>query len=106
MKGEIEISYVVSKDQTGDALTKPLPHYKLSHFRSKLNVIDKTLCLREGVEISDCEKPTVDSNDKLECHLSCSKLQSENVEDEMDLLSWQNGYAEESQYIYMQKLRF
>ncbi|KAH9696050.1 retrovirus-related pol polyprotein from transposon RE1 [Citrus sinensis] len=106
MKGEIEISYVASKDQTADVLTKPLPHYKLSHFRSKLNVIDKTLCLREGVEINDCEKPTTDSNDKLACHLSCSQLQYENVEDEMDLLSWQNGYAEESQYICMQKLRF
>ncbi|KAH9713980.1 putative leucine-rich repeat receptor-like protein kinase [Citrus sinensis] len=96
MKGEIEISYVASKDQTADVLTKPLPHYKLSHFRSKLNVIDKTLCLREGVEISDYEKPTADSNDKLACHLSCSQLQSENVEDEMDLLRWQNGYAEDS----------
>ncbi|KAH9713982.1 putative leucine-rich repeat receptor-like protein kinase [Citrus sinensis] len=104
MKGEIEISYVASKDQTADVLTKPLPHYKLSHFRSKLNVIDKTLCLREGVEISDYEKPTADSNDKLACHLSCSQLQSENVEDEMDLLRWQNGYAEDSQYICMQLL--
>ncbi|KAH9783576.1 reverse transcriptase Ty1/copia-type domain-containing protein [Citrus sinensis] len=27
MKGEIEISYVASKDQTADVLTKPLPHY-------------------------------------------------------------------------------
>ena len=50
-------------------------------------------CLHEyangilSVEISDCEKPTADSNDKLECHLSCSKLQSEKVEDEMDLIS-------------------
>ena len=40
------------------------------------------------VEISDCEKPTADSNDKLACHLSCSQLLSENVEDEIDLLSW------------------
>ena len=59
-----------------------------------------------SVEISDCEKPTADSNNKLACHLSCSQLQFENVKDEMDLLSWQNGYAEESQYICMQKLRF
>ena len=59
-----------------------------------------------NVEISDFEKPTTDSNDKLACHLSCSQLQPKNVKDEMDLLSWQNGYAGESQYICMQKLRF
>ena len=106
IKGEIEISYIASKDQTADVLTKPLPHYKLNHFRSKHNVIDRTLCLREGVEISDYGKLAADSNDKLAYHLSCSQLQYENVEDEMDLLSWQNGYAENPQYICMQKSRF
>ncbi|XP_024036846.1 G-type lectin S-receptor-like serine/threonine-protein kinase RKS1 [Citrus clementina] len=48
------------------------------------------------VEISDYEEPTADSNAKLACHLSCSQLQSENVEDKMDLLRWQNGYTEDS----------
>ena len=58
------------------------------------------------VEISDYEEPTADSNAKLACHLSCSQLQYENVEDEMDLLRWQNGYTEDSQYICMQLRRF
>ncbi|KAH9666051.1 G-type lectin S-receptor-like serine/threonine-protein kinase RKS1 [Citrus sinensis] len=58
------------------------------------------------VEISDYEEPTADSNAKLACHLSCSQLQSENVEDKMDLLRWQNGYTEDSQYICMQLRRF
>ena len=38
IKGEIEISYVASKDQTADVRTKPLPYYKFDYFRSKLNV--------------------------------------------------------------------
>ncbi|KAH9718454.1 hypothetical protein KPL71_022239 [Citrus sinensis] len=38
MKGEIKISFVASKDQTADVLTKPLPYYKFDYFRSKLNV--------------------------------------------------------------------
>ena len=58
------------------------------------------------VEISDYGKLAADSNDKLAYHLSCSQLQYENVKDEMDLLSWQNGYTEDPQYICMQKSRF
>ncbi|KAH9718448.1 hypothetical protein KPL71_022235 [Citrus sinensis] len=38
MKGEIKISFVASKDQTADVLTKPLLYYKFDYFRSKLNV--------------------------------------------------------------------
>ncbi|KAH9714143.1 reverse transcriptase Ty1/copia-type domain-containing protein [Citrus sinensis] len=103
MKGEIEITYVASKDQTADVLTKPLPYYKFDYFRSKLNVFDKTLCLREGVENGSCENSTADSDDKLACHLSYTHLFPECAE---DLLSWQNGATEESKQISMQGLRF
>ena len=69
-KGELEINFVAGRDQIADVLTKPLPYYKFSCFRSKLKVFDKTLCLREGVESSSCDQSTADLRDTLACHLS------------------------------------
>ena len=60
-QGELDINFVASRDQIADVLTKPLPYYKFSQFRSKLNVFDKTFSLREGVENSGCEEPALDS---------------------------------------------
>ncbi|KAH9718722.1 hypothetical protein KPL71_022333 [Citrus sinensis] len=103
-KGELEINYVSNNDQIADVLTKPLPHYKFSCFRSKLKVIDKALSLREGVENSSCEVSKIDLEAKLACHLSYCNLQPADMEDESDLLRWQNSYAEEYQYMSMEKL--
>ncbi|KAH9716509.1 retrovirus-related pol polyprotein from transposon RE1 [Citrus sinensis] len=102
-KGELEINYVGSNDQIAYVLTKPLPHYKFSCFRSKLKVIDKTLSLREGVENSSCEESTIDLEAKLACHLSFCNLQPADMEDESDLLSWQNSYGEKYQHISMEQ---
>ena len=59
-RGELKISFVTSRDQIADVLTKPLPYYKFSHFRSKLKVFDKTLSLSEGVESSSYDESKVD----------------------------------------------
>ena len=103
-KGELEIKYVSSNDQISDVLTKPLPHYKFSCFRNKLKVIDNALSLREGVENSSCEESKIDLEAKLACHLSYCNLQPTDMEDELDLLSWQNSYAEEYQLMRIEKL--
>ena len=102
--GELEINYAASNDQIADVLTKPLPHYKFSCFRSKLKVIDKTLSLREGVENSNCEESKIDLEAKLACHLSYHNLQPADVEHESGLLSWQNSCAEEYPHISMEQL--
>ncbi|KAH9726247.1 retrovirus-related pol polyprotein from transposon RE1 [Citrus sinensis] len=95
-QGELEISFVASRDQVADILTKPLPYYKFSQFRSKLNVFDKTLSLREGVENSDCEdESTVDPKAMLACHLSNHIQQPADVKAEVYSMSWQNSYAGE-----------
>ena len=99
-RGEMEISFVAGRDQIADVLTKPLPYYKFSCFRSKLKVFDKTLCLREGVENSshgshDLSQSTTDFNDTVACHLSYIHLQSADERNEMNSMRWQNSYTEE-----------
>ena len=59
-RGELEISFVTSRDKIADVLTKPLPYYKFSHFRSKLKIFDKTLSLSESVESSSYDESKVD----------------------------------------------
>ena len=86
---------MASRDQIADILTKPLPYYKFSQFRSKLNVLDKTLSLREGVENSDYEESTVDPKAMPACHLSNYFQRPTDEEGEVYPRSWQNCYAEE-----------
>ena len=38
---EMEISFVAGRDQIANVLTKPLPYYKFSCFRSKLKVFER-----------------------------------------------------------------
>ena len=105
-KGELEIGFVASKDQIADVLTKPLPYYKFSQFRSKLRVFDKPLSLREGVENSSCEKSTADPQAMLACHLSHCQLEPTDLDSELDLMSCQNSYTEESQHLCMKDWNF
>lgn len=49
-KKEVEIAFVSSNDQVADVLTEPLTYPKFSFFRSKLQVFQKDLSLRKGVE--------------------------------------------------------
>lgn len=86
-------------DQIAGVMTKPLPYSKFSCFRSKLNVLEDTLNMREDVESCSCGKSTVDFEAKLAYHLSYSYLQPADMGNELDLLSWQNGYAEEYQHM-------
>ena len=87
-QGELEISFVASRDQVADILTKPLPYYKFSQFRSKLNVFDKTLSLREGVENSDYEdESTIDPKAMLAHHLSSNIQQPADEEAEVYSMS-------------------
>ena len=58
------------------------------------------------IENSSSERSKVDLEAKLACHLSYSDLQPADVEDESDLLRWQNCYAEEYQHMSMEKLNF
>ena len=59
---------------------------------------------RHRVENSSCEESTIDLEAKLACHLSFCNLQSADMEDEPDLLSWQNSYGEKYQHISMEQL--
>ena len=95
----MEISFVAGRDQISDVLTKLLPYYKFSYFRSKLKVFDKTLCLREGVENSNYDQSTTDLNDTLACHISYTHLQSADERNETNSIRWQNSYTKEYQYM-------
>lgn len=86
-------------DQIACVMTKPLPYSKFSCFRSKLNVLEDTLNMREDVESCSCGKSIVDFEAKLAYRLSYSYLQPADMGNELDLLSWQNGYAEEYQHM-------
>ena len=92
----MEISFVAGRDQIANVLTKPLPYYKFSCFRSKLKVFDKTLCLREGVENRsyDHNQSTADLSDTLACHLSYTYSPADT-----NLMRWQNCYIEEYQHM-------
>ena len=95
-RGELEISFVAGRDQIANVLTKPLPYYKFSCFRSKLKVFDKTLCLREGVENTnhDHDQSSADLSDTLACHLSYTYSPADT-----NLMRWQNCYIEEYQHM-------
>ncbi|KAH9745735.1 retrovirus-related pol polyprotein from transposon RE2 [Citrus sinensis] len=56
---ELEVRYILTEEQVADILTKPLSLPKFSYFRSKLNVINRPLSLREDVK---------------EAHLACSMI--------------------------------
>lgn len=98
-RGELWKSFVAGWDQIAGVLTKPLHYCKFSHFRSKLKVLDKTLNIREDVESCSCGKSIVDFEAKLAYHLSYSYLQPADMGNELDLLSWQNGYTKEYQHM-------
>ncbi|ESR41452.1 hypothetical protein CICLE_v10027310mg [Citrus x clementina] len=57
-----------------------------------------------AVENSSCEESKTDLEAKLACHLSYYNLQPADMEDESDLLRWQNSYDEEYQHMSMEKL--
>ncbi|KAH9693065.1 retrovirus-related pol polyprotein from transposon RE1 [Citrus sinensis] len=105
-QGELDINFVASRDQIADVLTKPLPYYKFSQFRSKLNVFDKTLSLREGVENSGCEEPAFDPKALLACHLSNHFQRAADEEGEVYPMSWQNCYGEEYQHVNSASWKF
>ena len=97
---------MASRDQIVDVLTKPLPYYKFNQFRSKLNVSDKTLSLREGVENSSCEEPAFDPKALLACHLSNHFHIAVDEEGEVYPMSWQNCYGEEYQHVNSASWKF
>ena len=56
---ELEVRYIPTEEQVADVLTKALSFPKFNYFRSKLNVINRPLSLREDVK---------------EAHLACSTI--------------------------------
>ncbi|KAL9451394.1 hypothetical protein AB3S75_013039 [Citrus x aurantiifolia] len=75
-------------------------------FGRKAGIINRQRSELKPVENSSCEESTIDLEAKLACHLSFCNLQPADMEDESDLLSWQNSYGEEYQHISMEQLNF
>ncbi|KAL9436494.1 hypothetical protein AB3S75_022527 [Citrus x aurantiifolia] len=93
-------SFVSQQTHLQFTTQKHLLSYKTAHHQPTLPPTTAPLT----VENSSCEESTIDLEAKLACHLSFCNLQPAAMEDESDLLSWQNSYGEEYQHISMEQL--
>ena len=88
---ELEVRYIPTKEQVADILTKPLSLPKFSYFRSKLNVINKPLSLREDVKKAHLAYSTISqTEDKAE---DCNSYNTRLKIDDLSVQVAPGGYV-------------
>ena len=87
----LEVRYIPTEEQVADILTKPLSLPKFSYFRSKLNVINRPLSLREDVKEAHLACSTISqTEDKTE---DCSSYNTRLKIDDLDVQVAPGGYV-------------